>query len=559
MGLLATRLGPQLPDQAQDHRRIISIKGPSTDDIAVIEVVRTGLQELGNTFPDAECRRAGPSKDARCPPSTCFVKYNRERKGYEAQDLRGVPAPVSMVSPGLKNASVADKRMANKVHLGHNTGTALRRRAAPTLGAAIHDPGASDTARPGAEGFPANNMNDIDESVGLQVLHSYNDRYVALVRGPPGCGRTSTVVTLVAVWATALRTSQAVGGCADVPGAAITVDLARAALSEMEKGPTVKVIAPRRLQKGILEDGWPLAPRALQIAMRGDKCSDAPGPDPRSHLDPDYIPEGLLRRLVLANGVPGCSVKDAFQSTRAHADDGFAGRAPAQVKSGHPGPNVSTMAPCAWRFFMTLVKSSRLTWFPASFSWRALPCSRKHWAALWCVCATNGSPPAPCQFMSMRILDFDLGSSHSYSVLACLASSVGSFGASVAPALLPAPWRRLATGGAEATERGALALQENFARFVYSAADFGRLWSLVLGAIWRSLESRPAIGADLRGAQGEALLRATAEMPNCRSKSLKFVERPDVAQICKQHTLVTSAFQQILHHDGNLDLCIRCE
>jgi len=57
----------------------------------------------------------------------------------------------------------------------------------------------------------------------------------------------------------------------------------------------------------------------------------------------------------------------------------------------------------------------------------------------------------------------------------------------------------------------------------------------------------------------EALLRATAQMPNCRSKSLKFCERPDVSQICKQHALVTSCFQQILHHDGNLDLCIRCE
>mmetsp|Transcript_48304 Transcript_48304/g.87125 ORF Transcript_48304/g.87125 Transcript_48304/m.87125 type:complete len:339 (-) Transcript_48304:44-1060(-) len=56
----------------------------------------------------------------------------------------------------------------------------------------------------------------------------------------------------------------------------------------------------------------------------------------------------------------------------------------------------------------------------------------------------------------------------------------------------------------------------------------------------------------------EALLRATAPLPNCRSKSLKFVERPDIAQICKQHSLVTSCFERIAHHDGNLDLCIRC-
>jgi len=56
----------------------------------------------------------------------------------------------------------------------------------------------------------------------------------------------------------------------------------------------------------------------------------------------------------------------------------------------------------------------------------------------------------------------------------------------------------------------------------------------------------------------EALLRATSPLPNCRSKSLKFVERPDIAQICKQHSLVTSCFDRIVHHDGNLDLCIRC-
>lgn len=56
----------------------------------------------------------------------------------------------------------------------------------------------------------------------------------------------------------------------------------------------------------------------------------------------------------------------------------------------------------------------------------------------------------------------------------------------------------------------------------------------------------------------EALLRATAQLPNCVAKSLKFVERPDISQICKQHSLVTNCFERIVHHDGNLDLCIRC-
>lgn len=56
----------------------------------------------------------------------------------------------------------------------------------------------------------------------------------------------------------------------------------------------------------------------------------------------------------------------------------------------------------------------------------------------------------------------------------------------------------------------------------------------------------------------EALLRAAAPASNCRSKSLKFVERPSVAQLCKQHELIAGSFEQMVHHDGNLDLCIRC-
>lgn len=56
----------------------------------------------------------------------------------------------------------------------------------------------------------------------------------------------------------------------------------------------------------------------------------------------------------------------------------------------------------------------------------------------------------------------------------------------------------------------------------------------------------------------EALLNACAPLPNCRSKSLKFVERPCIAEICKQHVLVASCFEQVAHHDGNLDMCIRC-
>lgn len=56
----------------------------------------------------------------------------------------------------------------------------------------------------------------------------------------------------------------------------------------------------------------------------------------------------------------------------------------------------------------------------------------------------------------------------------------------------------------------------------------------------------------------EALWRATSSAPNCHAKSLKFVERPDVSQLCKQHELISNSFDQIVHQEGDLDLCIRC-
>jgi len=56
----------------------------------------------------------------------------------------------------------------------------------------------------------------------------------------------------------------------------------------------------------------------------------------------------------------------------------------------------------------------------------------------------------------------------------------------------------------------------------------------------------------------EALIRATASMPNCRSKSLKFVERPDMGQLLRQHALVSNCLEQIVQLDDNLDLGINC-
>jgi len=56
----------------------------------------------------------------------------------------------------------------------------------------------------------------------------------------------------------------------------------------------------------------------------------------------------------------------------------------------------------------------------------------------------------------------------------------------------------------------------------------------------------------------EALIRVTERIPSCRTKSLKFVERPEIDQLVKEHELISGCFKYIVNHDGNLDLCIRC-
>jgi hypothetical protein len=56
----------------------------------------------------------------------------------------------------------------------------------------------------------------------------------------------------------------------------------------------------------------------------------------------------------------------------------------------------------------------------------------------------------------------------------------------------------------------------------------------------------------------EALIRVTERLPLCCTKSLKFVERPEVEQLVKEHELISGCFRHIVNHDGNLDLCIRC-
>jgi hypothetical protein len=55
----------------------------------------------------------------------------------------------------------------------------------------------------------------------------------------------------------------------------------------------------------------------------------------------------------------------------------------------------------------------------------------------------------------------------------------------------------------------------------------------------------------------EALWCVTKELPSCRSKSVMFLERPDISHIVQQHSLIKSRCERIIQHDGNLDLCIK--
>jgi hypothetical protein len=54
-----------------------------------------------------------------------------------------------------------------------------------------------------------------------------------------------------------------------------------------------------------------------------------------------------------------------------------------------------------------------------------------------------------------------------------------------------------------------------------------------------------------------AILKVTANLgPSCRTKSVKFVERPTVEQLKRQVELVTKCFEEITSHDGHLDLML---
>jgi len=57
----------------------------------------------------------------------------------------------------------------------------------------------------------------------------------------------------------------------------------------------------------------------------------------------------------------------------------------------------------------------------------------------------------------------------------------------------------------------------------------------------------------------EAIMNVTKVMKADHvTKSLKFVERPLIEQLRKEHELITGCMQQIVYHSVALDLCVRC-
>jgi len=55
-----------------------------------------------------------------------------------------------------------------------------------------------------------------------------------------------------------------------------------------------------------------------------------------------------------------------------------------------------------------------------------------------------------------------------------------------------------------------------------------------------------------------AIMKATENCTNCRTKSLKLLERPEIHELKEQHELIVSFLRSIAGYNGNIDLCVRC-
>lgn len=69
--------------------------------------------------------------------------------------------------------------------------------------------------------------------------------------------------------------------------------------------------------------------------------------------------------------------------------------------------------------------------------------------------------------------------------------------------------------------------------------------------------TRNVIGLGDSASDREAILHVCNSMENTIGKSLKFMERPNLEHLQKQHHLIASSLRQIAVHDKALDLCIQ--
>lgn len=68
---------------------------------------------------------------------------------------------------------------------------------------------------------------------------------------------------------------------------------------------------------------------------------------------------------------------------------------------------------------------------------------------------------------------------------------------------------------------------------------------------WSTRQSVISLGDSMF--EREALVWATSRMPDCRAKSLKFMERPSLEHVIEQHRLVAGCLSQVIDYDGPLD------
>ena len=57
----------------------------------------------------------------------------------------------------------------------------------------------------------------------------------------------------------------------------------------------------------------------------------------------------------------------------------------------------------------------------------------------------------------------------------------------------------------------------------------------------------------------DAVHHVCSRLEHIHCKSVKFIERPDIDQLSRQHFLIAGCLEQVVNHPGTLDLCIDCQ